>query len=92
MLCRDLIRGSLIGKNPERLVAAGFEPEEHEEIARLADIEEIRENMHNLSIPLYVHNGTNDDGKSLESTIEAWQVGRVELKEPLIKSGASRLW
>jgi type I restriction enzyme M protein len=71
----------LSNKNLERLVAAYFEPEKHEEIARLADIEEIRENMHNLSIPLYVHNGSNGDGQSLESTIEAWQVGRVELKK-----------
>ncbi len=71
----------LSDKNLERLVAAYFEPENHEEIARLADIEEIRENMHNLSIPLYVHNGTNGDGQTLESTIEAWQIGRVELKK-----------
>jgi len=68
-------------KNLERLVSAYFEPEKHEEIAHLAAIEEIRENMYNLSIPLYVHNGTNGDGQSLESTIEAWQVGRVELKK-----------
>ncbi len=71
----------LCDKNLERLVAAYIEPEKHEEIARLADIEEIRENMHNLSIPLYVHNGTNGDGQSLESTIVAWQAGRVELKK-----------
>ena len=71
----------LSDQNLERLVAAYIEPEKHEEIARLADIEEIRENMHNLSIPLYVHNGTNGDGQSLESTIEAWQAGRVELKK-----------
>jgi type I restriction enzyme M protein len=71
----------LSDKNLERLVSACFEPEKYESIARLADIEEIRGNMHNLSIPLYVHNGTNGDGQSLESTIEAWQVGRVELKK-----------
>jgi len=62
-------------------VAAYFDPEKHEEIARLADIEELRENMHNLSIPLYVHNDTNGDGQTLESTIEAWQVDRIELKK-----------
>lgn len=71
----------LSDKNLERLLTAFFEPENHEEIARLADLEEIRENMHNLSIPLYVHNATNDDDQSLESTIEAWQIGRVELKK-----------
>jgi len=71
----------LSDKNLDRLVAAYFEPENHEEIARLVDIEEIRENMYNLSIPLYVHNGTNGDDQSLESTIEAWQVGCVEFKK-----------
>lgn len=71
----------LSDNNLERLVAAYFEPEKHKKIANLADIEEIRENMHNLSIPLYVNNSTNDDGQSLQSTIEAWQVGRIELKK-----------
>lgn len=71
----------LSDKNLERLVAAYFETENHEEIARLADTREIRENKHNISILLYVNNGTNGDGQNLESTIEAWQVGRVELKK-----------
>jgi len=37
--------------------------------------------MHNLSILLYVYNGSNGDGQSLESTIEAWQAGCVQLKK-----------
>ena len=45
------------------------------------DITEIRGNLHNLSIPLYVNNGSSEDDQDLESTIEAWQVGRVELKK-----------
>lgn len=71
----------LSNKNLERLISVYFEPEIHTDIARLADIEEIRENMHNLSIPLYVHNASTNDGQSLESTIEAWKAGRVELKK-----------
>lgn len=71
----------LSNKNLECLVTAYFTPEKHENIARLVDIEEIRENAHNLSIPLYVHNGSSSDGQSLEATIEAWQSGRVELKK-----------
>lgn len=71
----------LSDKNLDRLVSAYFEPEKHEEMARLVDLDEIRENLHNLSIPLYVHSSSNDDGQTLESTIEAWQVGRVELKK-----------
>lgn len=71
----------LSDKNLERLVSAYYSPEKHEDLARLVDIDEVRENLHNLSIPLYVHNGTNGDGQSLESTIEAWQIGRIEIKK-----------
>ena len=71
----------LSNKNLEKLVGAYFAPENYEDIARLVDISEIRENLHNLSIPLYVHNGSSDEGRDMESTIEAWQVGRVELKK-----------
>lgn len=71
----------LSGKNLEKLVDAYFAPENHEDIASLVDITEIRENLHNLSIPLYVSNGSSEDDHDLASTIEAWQVGRVELKK-----------
>lgn len=71
----------LSGKNLEKLVDAYFAPENHEDIASLVDITEIRENLHNPSIPLYVSNGSSEDDQDLESTIEAWQVGRVELKK-----------
>lgn len=36
-------------------------------------------------VPLYVHNGFNGDDQSLESTIEEWQVGCVELKKQFKK-------
>ncbi|NQU63476.1 MAG: SAM-dependent DNA methyltransferase [SAR324 cluster bacterium] len=67
--------------NLETLVDAYFHPEQHQDIATLADLTEIRENQHNLSIPLYVSNGSSGDGQSLESTIEEWQAGRVKLKK-----------
>ena len=71
----------LSDKNLEKLVDAYSHPEKHDDIARLVDVTEIRDNLHNLSIPLYVHNGSSDEGQDLESTIEAWQVGRVELNK-----------
>ncbi len=67
--------------NLKKLVDAYYTPEMHDDIAQLVDITAIRENQHNLSIPLYVHNGLSGDEQSLESTIETWQVGRVELKK-----------
>jgi len=71
----------LSDKNLERLVDAYFTPEKHADIARIVDIKEIRENMHNLSIPLYIHSQSTEEQESLESVIEAWQVGRIELKK-----------
>lgn len=71
----------LNNENLEKLVAAYFEPEKHEDIARLVDIEEIRENLHNLSIPLYIHQKSNEEQQSIESVIEEWQAGRIELKK-----------
>lgn len=71
----------LSDQNLEKLVGAYYKPKKYKEIARLVDISEIRENLHNLSIPLYIHNASSDESLDLESTIEAWQVGRVELKK-----------
>jgi type I restriction enzyme M protein len=67
--------------NLETLVDAYFHPEQHEDIARLVEVSEIRDNLHNLSIPLYIRKEANGDEQSLESVIEAWQIGRVELKK-----------
>lgn len=67
--------------NLEKIAGAYFFPENHEDIARMADVEEIRENLYNLSIPLYVSNGSKEDGQDLTAAIEAWQMGRVALKK-----------
>lgn len=67
--------------NLETLVDAYFHPGQHEDIARLVDLSELRDNLHNLSIPLYIRKEANGDEQSLESVIEAWQVGRVVLKK-----------
>lgn len=67
--------------NLETLVDAYFHPGQHEDIASLVDLSDIRENQYNLSIPLYVSNGSKGDQQSLESTIEEWQLGRVKLKK-----------
>lgn len=71
----------LSDENLAKLVSAYFSPEKHQEIACFADLKEIRENQHNLSIPLYVKKIANDDEQDMESVIEEWQIGRVELKK-----------
>ena len=80
-ITRERAFSFLSEKNLEKLVGAYFTPEKNENIARLVDMGEIRENLHNLSIPLYVHNGSSGDDQDLKSVFETWQVGRVELKK-----------
>lgn len=67
--------------NLDKLVEAYFAPENHGEIARMVDIAEIRDNLHNLSIPLYIKKAAVENEDDLESVIESWQIGRVELKK-----------
>lgn len=68
-------------KNLEKLVDAYFFPEKHMDIARLVDINSICENQYNLSIPLYVRSEVAKEEQELQATIEAWQLGRIELKK-----------
>ncbi len=71
----------LSDRNLKKLVASYFTPQNHNDIARLVEVSEIRDNLHNLSIPLYVHNGSTNNDQDLESVIDDWQVGRTELKK-----------
>ena len=71
----------LSDSNLDKLVSCYFTPAAHSDIARLVDLSEIRENIHNLSIPLYLGNGEAIEGEDLETTIEAWKQGRVEVKK-----------
>jgi type I restriction enzyme M protein len=71
----------LSDENLARLVDAYRSPEQYPEIARFADLEEIRSNEHNLSMPLYARIADDEEHQDIESVIEEWQVGRVELKK-----------
>ncbi|WP_272902034.1 N-6 DNA methylase [Candidatus Reidiella endopervernicosa] len=51
---RERAHSRLSDDNLDVLVEAYFEPEKQPSITVLVDIEEIRANQHNLSIPLYV--------------------------------------
>ena len=44
-------------------------------------IETIKENLFNLSIPLYVQAQSNGEVHDIEHAIEAWKVSRVQLKK-----------
>lgn len=64
--------------NLEQLISAYFSPQTSD-IAKLVELEQIRENLYNLSIPLYLHKVVEDE-KDLETIIQEWQAGRIELK------------
>lgn len=64
----------------EVLIDAYFKPENQSDITALVDLGVIRENQHNLSIPLYVRAKASDEVHDIEHAIEAWKVSRVQLK------------
>jgi len=63
------------------LCEAYFEPEKKSEITALVNIDTLKENLYNLSIPLYVQAQNNGDVHDIEHTIEAWKVSRVQLRK-----------
>ena len=63
------------------LTEAYVVPEKQPAITALVDIEEIRENHHNLSILLYVQSVSEEEVHDIEHVIEAWKVGRVQLEK-----------
>lgn len=66
----------------EAILAAWNAPEDHPEIARTVDLAEIRENDHDLSIPLYVSPAAqgNSEGR-LEEAIQGWRNSRQLLSD-----------
>jgi type I restriction enzyme M protein len=60
---------------------AYFEPEKQVGITALVDINTIKENLYNLSIPLYVQAKSNDEVHDIGHAIEAWKASRVQLKK-----------
>ncbi len=71
--------------NLEKLVNAYFKPEKNPDIARLVDLNEVKNNLFNLSIPLYVtvknSAGIDAEEQNLEGAIEDWKISRVQLKQ-----------
>lgn len=78
---RERAHSRLSDDNLEVLAQAYFEPEKQPDITALVDIEEIRANQHNLSIPLYVQDTNGHEAHDIEHAIEEWKVSRVKLKK-----------
>lgn len=78
---RERAHSRLSDENLRVLTEAYFHPEKQTSITALVDIEDIRANQHNLSIPLYVQNDSGHEVHDIEHAIEAWKVSRVKLKK-----------
>ena len=63
------------------LCRAYSEPEQEMAITALVDISVIKENLYNLSIPLYVKAQDENEVRDVEHIIESWKVSRVQLKK-----------
>ena len=82
---RERTSSFLSDSNLEKLVESFFKPEKHPDIARLVDLDEIKNNLYNLSISLYVAvKKCRDAGggeQNLEEVIEDWKISRTILKK-----------
>ena len=78
---RERASSFLSDANLEKLVAAYDTPDDHGDIARLVELKEVKDNLYNLSIPLYVAAGKEEgETQDLESAIEDWKISRTLLK------------
>lgn len=77
---RERAHSRLSEKDLEVLVNAYFKPEESE-IARLVDLDEVRQNNHNLSIPLYVSLKKEQETVSMDQLLDDWVDNRKQLKD-----------
>ncbi|WP_157925055.1 N-6 DNA methylase, partial [Escherichia coli] len=63
------------------LCEAYFTPEKQSDITALVDIDTIKDNLFNLSIPLYVETQSNGETEGIQHAIEAWKVSCLQLKK-----------
>lgn len=84
---RERAQSFLAEQHIRKIVDAYLAFENREGFARLADLEEIKANQSNLSIPLYVRptnqNGSGDTGPALSALLAQWQTSSRELRESM---------
>ncbi|AYF22002.1 type I restriction-modification system subunit M [Vibrio parahaemolyticus] len=86
---RERAHSRLSSNDLNVLCEAYFKPDNQSDITALVNLDDIRENQHNLSIPLYVKAKDSEELHDIEHAIESWKVSRVQLKnqtKKLLKS------
>lgn len=81
LVTRERAQSFLSASNLKTLLAAYRSPEEHPDIARIVTLDDLRENDHNLSIPLYVSGSAEAEAGSLEDAVAAWRQSRKDLRK-----------
>jgi len=81
LVTRERAHSRLSDDDLAMLCEAYFAPEKQSDITALVDIDTLKENLYNLSIPLYVQAQNNGEVHDIEHAIEAWKVSRVQLKK-----------
>jgi len=80
---RERAHSRLSERDLEVLTHAYYEPDNQSSLTALVDIEEVRANQHNLSIPLYVQNNSEYEVYNIEHIIEDWKVSKVKTKKQI---------
>jgi type I restriction enzyme M protein len=71
----------LTAEHQQTLHSAYLHPEQHPDIAYIADIEEIRRNDHNLHLALYFNgNSTDMKDSDMSIAIQEWQTSRLQIQ------------
>ncbi|PPI82990.1 SAM-dependent DNA methyltransferase [Marinobacter maroccanus] len=60
---------------------AYLRPETQKDITALVGVDVVKENLYNLSIPLYIQAHGDDKVDDIEHAIEAWEVSRIQMKK-----------
>jgi len=86
---RERAQSFLTEDHLQRIVKAYQSNDDQNGFSRLVPLEEIRNQQHNLSIPLYVRaestngNGSTEEGPTLQEAITAWQASSQELRKSM---------
>lgn len=78
---REHAYSSLSDKDLEVLCDAYFDPKSQDQITALVDIQTIKDNSYNLSIPLYIQAFNDKEAYDIEHYIESWKASRLLAKK-----------
>ncbi|HFZ1164495.1 TPA: N-6 DNA methylase [Klebsiella pneumoniae] len=78
---RERAHSRLSNRDLNTLCNAYITPDEHKDITSLVDICTIKDNLYNLSIPLYVQALRNNEVKDAEHMLEDWKIVRTRCRK-----------